>query len=123
MRKEKKELTLEQKKLDTDLWIIAIVTGVVFMCYAMFSKELSMFIKNDDIHVLLRLLVVSSFQYGLAGLGITIVCKFRKIRFGSFGLVKTNLLKAIVGTVFCFAPYILFRLLSGQFVGYHHSVC
>ena len=74
---EKKELTLEQKKLDTDLWIIAIVSGIVYMCYAMFSKELSLFMKNVDIHVLLRLLVVAGFQYGLAGLGITIVCIFR----------------------------------------------
>lgn len=118
MRKEKKVLTLEQKKLDIDLWIIAIATGLVFVSYSMFSKELSIFAKNDDIHILLRLLAIAGLQYGLAGLGITIVCIYRKIRFKSFGLVKTNLIKAILGTVFCFIPYILFRILSGQFVSY-----
>ncbi len=114
----KKELTLEQKKLDMDLWIIAIVTGVVFMCYAMFSKELSAFMKNMDIPVLVRLLAVAGFQYGLAGLGITIVCIIRRLSFKNFGLVKTNSVKAIVGTVICFLPYILFRTISGQFVAY-----
>lgn len=114
----KKELTLEQKNLDMDLWIIAIVTGVVFMCYAMFSKELSAFMKNMDIPVLVRLMAVAGFQYGLAGLGITIVCIIRRLSFKNFGLVKTNSVKAIVGTVICFLPYILFRIISGQFVAY-----
>ncbi len=117
-QEEKKELTLEQKKLDTDLWIIAIVSGIVYMCYAMFSKELSLFMKNVDIHVLLRLLVVAGFQYGLAGLGITIVCIIRRLSFRSFGLVKNNFFKAIIGTILCFVPYILFRVISGQFTRY-----
>lgn len=115
---EKKELTLEQKKLDTDLWIIAIVSGIVYMCYAMFSKDLSVFMKDMDIHVLLRLIVVAGLQYGLAGLGITIVCVFRRLSFKSFGLVKNNLTKAIIGTILCFVPYILFRFISGKFVSY-----
>ena len=52
--------------------------GVVCMCYAIFSKQLSVFMNNINIHVLLRLLVIAGFQYGLAGLGITLMCIFIK---------------------------------------------
>lgn len=65
----KKELTLEQKK-DTDLWIIAIVSGIVYMCYAMFSKELSLLMKNVDIHVLLRLLELYFVLFHIFYLGL-----------------------------------------------------
>lgn len=63
-------------------------------------------------------MVVAGFQYGLAGLGITIVCIFRRLSFKSFGLVKNNFFKAIIGTILCFVPYILFRVISGQFTSY-----
>ena len=115
---KKKQLTNEQKRLDTDLWIIALVTLVVFMCYAMFSKELMAIVKNDDIPVLLRVLLNAAVQFGVAGLGITVVCIFRKEKFTEFGLKSENIIKAILGTLISFVPYIINNVFIKDFEGY-----
>ena len=115
--KQKKTLTEEQKKLDIDLWIIALVTVAVYAIYAMIGNRLMPFCKDSSVSVWPRLLAVASMQFGIAGLGITIVCILRKEPFTSFGLSK-NAIKAILGTLLCFAPYIIYILVTGQFEGY-----
>ena len=114
----KKELTKNQKRLDADLWIIAIVTMLVFSIYAVTGNKLMAFCKDSSLSVWPRLFAAAAVEYGIAGLGITIVCLLRKESFVSFGLRKENLLKAIAGTILCFVPYILFVFLTGQFNGY-----
>ncbi len=114
----KKELTKNQKRLDADLWIIAIVTMLVFSIYAVTGNKLMAFCKDSSVSVWPRLFAAAAVEYGIAGLGITIVCLLRKESFVSFGLKKENLLKAIAGTILCFVPYILFVFLTGQFNGY-----
>lgn len=51
-------------------------------------------------------------------MGITIVCILRKERFTCFGLTGKNIFKAIIWTIICFVPSILYVFLSGQFNGY-----
>ncbi|HBF7898341.1 hypothetical protein KLL36_07820 [Clostridioides difficile] len=87
----KKQLTYEQKRLDTDIWIIILVTLGVFLCYVAFGNQLMSFVANSDVPVTLRLLLNASVQFGVAGLGITIVCILRKEKFTMFGLTKKNL--------------------------------
>ena len=113
-----KALTAEQKKLDVDLWIILLVSGAVFCGYAMFSKPLNDYIRNSDISVMPRLLVNAAFQFGLAGLGISLVCLLRRERFSKFGLVRENALKSILLTVLCFVPYLIQHFAFGRFEGY-----
>lgn len=114
----KKQLTYEQKRLDTDIWIIILVTLGVFLCYVAFGNQLMSFVANSDVPVTLRLLLNASVQFGVAGLGITIVCILRKEKFTMFGLTKKNFIRTIVGTILCFIPYIFYIFISGKFNGY-----
>lgn len=115
---KKKQLSAEQKRLDKDIWIILLVTLGVFLAYSIMKNTFIDFIKNDNISVILRLLLTSFIQFGVAGLGITIVCIFRREKFTQFGLVRKNTIRAIIGTVICFIPYICYVFLSGKFNGY-----
>ena len=114
----KQKLTVEQERLDMDIWIISLVTLGVFLIYALTGKQLMNFVKNSDISVVPRLLLNAVVQFGIAGLGITIICILRKEKFSDFGLVKKNIGKAIVGTVISFIPSICYILASGEFNGY-----
>ena len=114
----KKNLTLKQKKLDTDIWIIALTTLVAFLLYIMFENQIMEYIKNSNNSITLRLLLNASIQFGIAGLGITFVCIFRKERFYKFGLVKRNAIKAILYSIICFVPYLMYIFISGQYTGY-----
>ena len=114
----KQQLSAEQKRLDADIWIIALVTLGVFLCYAAIGNQLLDFVTDDSISVIPRLLLNAAVQFGVAGLGITIVCILRKEKFTHFGLIRKNTFKAIIGTIICFVPSILYIFLSGQFNGY-----
>lgn len=114
----KQRLSAEQKRLDADIWIIALVTLGVFLCYAAIGNQLLDFVTDDSISVIPRLLLNAAVQFGVAGLGITIVCILRKEKFTHFGLIRKNTFKAIIGTIICFVPSILYIFLSGQFNGY-----
>ena len=107
-----------KKKLDIDLWIIALVTFAVFLVYGMNGRSVMAFCKNSEVSVWPRLLLAAAFEFGMAGLGITIVCLLRKEPFQSFGLRKENTLKTILGTIVCFIPYFAYIYLTGQFKGY-----
>ena len=76
------------------------------------------FVANSNISVIPRLLLNAGVQFGVAGLGITIVCILRKESFTHFGLIRKNIFKAIIGTIICFVPSICYIFLSGQFNGY-----
>ena len=114
----KQQLSAEQKRLDTDIWIIALVTLGVFLFYVTAGKQLMSFVVNSNISVVPRLLLNAGVQFGVAGLGITIVCILRKEKFTHFGLIRKNVFKAIIWTIICFVTSILYVFLSGQFNGY-----
>ncbi len=115
---KKHELTVEQKKLETNLWIIAIVSMLAYGAYAAIGKNLTAFFKDSSISVWPRLLTSAAMEYGVAGLGITLVCLIRKESFASYGLKKENAFKAVIGAVISFIPLVMFKILSGQFEGY-----
>ena len=107
-----------KKKLTIDLWIIALVTIAVYIVYGVFGSRIMSFCKNSDISVWPRLLMAAALEFGIAGLGTTIVGLMRKESFASFGLRWENAIKAVLWTIVFFLPYILFIFLSGQFEGY-----
>ena len=107
-----------KKKLTIDLWIIALVTIAVYIVYGVFGSRIMSFCKNSDISVWPRLLMAAALEFGIAGLGITIVGLMRKESFASFGLRWENAIKAVLWTIVFFLQYILFIFLSGQFEGY-----
>ena len=114
----KQKLIVEQERLEMDIWIISLVTLGVFLIYAVTGNQLMSFVKNSEISVIPRLLLNAVVQFGIAGLGITIVFILRKEKFSDFGLVKKNIGKAIIGTVISFIPTICYILASGEFNGY-----
>ena len=111
----KKQLTVEEKKIDLDLTIIGIVTFLVFGVYAVYAKHIS----NENINVVLRILLNAGIKFGVAGLGIVSVMIFRKESFSSYGLKMDNIVKSILGTIVSFLPVIIFIFASGNFKGYH----
>lgn len=113
-----KNITKQQKKDETDIWIILIVTMVFFGIYSAFSGVLTEYVMNDSNPVLARLALNAFFQFALAGLGITIVCIYRKQSFISFGLRMKGMAEAAVKTLLCFVPYILYVFAAGSFEGY-----
>ena len=116
---KKRQLSAEEKRLDIDLWIILLVTLGVFFCYAIMGNQIMDFVKDDSISVIPRLFLNAVVQFGVAGLGITIVCSWRKEKFTNFGLTLKNIFKAILGTIICFIPSVCYIFLSGRFNGYH----
>lgn len=114
----KKSRTMEEKRLDTDLWIIALVTLAVFLGYVATGDRLVRFVTDSSVSVLPRLLVNAAVQFGVAGLGITSVCILRKESFTRFGLCRKNTLRTIFCTVLCFVPLLGYIVASGQFNGY-----
>ena len=115
----KQQLSAEQKRLDIDLWIIAVVTFGVFLLYAALRNQIENFVTDDRISVIPRLLLTAAVQFGIAGLGVTIVCVLRKEPFVRFGLTRKNSFKAILWTIPCFLPSVCYIVFSGQFNGYH----
>lgn len=114
----KKQLSLEQKRLDIDIWIIALITFGTFLYYAVMGNQLMTYVKETQNSLFSRLLLNAGIQFGVAGLGITVVCLLRKENFSLFGLVKRNTLKSIIGSVTCFIPYLCYIFVSGQYEGY-----
>lgn len=115
----KKQLTVEEKKLDLDLTIIGIVTFLVFGVYVIYAKQINSFISNENINVVLRLLLNAGIQFGVPGLGIVSVMIFRKESFSSYGLKMDNIVKSILGTIVSFLPVIIYIFASENFKGYH----
>lgn len=115
---KKQPLTIEQKCLDNDLWLITLVTFGVFAVYSLTGNRLMDYVKNNDAPVIPRLLLNAAVQFGVAGLGSSLVCLIRKEKFSQFGLKTKNIGKAIVWTVLCFVPNIVYVFASGQFKGY-----
>lgn len=114
----RKQLTAKQKRSDIDLWIIGLVTLGVYLTFVIMGKQIMGYITNSNISVIPRLFLNAALQFGIAGLGITIVCILRKERFTQYGLHANNTFKAIIGTVICFIPYIIYISVTGQFKGY-----
>ena len=116
----KNTLTKERnKQLSNDLIIIMAISFIVLAIYSILGSNINSFIYDKSINVVLRVLVVGvCFQFGLAGLGITIVCIMRREKFTSFGLQMKNLIPALVLSLVCCIPDFIYCLASGKVHGW-----
>lgn len=114
----KKELTMEQRKLDVDLWLIALISFAVLGIYMAVQNQFTAVVKDSDIHILLRVFFGAAFQFGLAGLGIVAVSIFRKENLFAYGLNKKRAILSIFLCSLCFIPYIAFMLFTEQITSY-----
>lgn len=108
----------EQKRLDADIWIIVAVTLAVFGIYIALQGQMEGFVKNPDNPVLLRTLLAAAFQFGIAGLGITVVSVLRKESFIAYGLRRKGAWQSVVFCTLCFVPYIIFAVVTKQATSY-----
>lgn len=109
-------LTKERKKqLSQDLWIICIVSFMVLGICMFLNGRMNRFAYDQSINIVLRVFVIGvGAQFGLAGLGITIVCILRKESFRTFGLNTKNLIPALFFSLACCIPDFIYCLSSGK---------
>lgn len=116
-RQGKKQHNL-QSQLDTDLWVIVIISlAALGICMA-FQSPLYGMVRNTHIHILLRTLLAAACQFGLAGLGISVVSIYRKESFRSHGLKARRAILSIALCVLCFVPNIVFGIATEQITSY-----
>ena len=56
-----------------DLWVIVILSLLSLGAYIVFNAQIMSVTKDNTIHILLRVLLFATLQFGVAGFGITIV--------------------------------------------------
>lgn len=61
-----KELTVEQRKLDVDLWVIALISVAVLAVYIILQNQFVAVVTDSDINILLRVLLGAAVQFGLS---------------------------------------------------------
>ena len=115
---ENKNLSLVRKRANIDLYIIIISTIVILGIYMGLKTSIDVLLKNVDVHILLRTFVSALVEFGIAGLGITIVCIYRKESFIRYGLNRKKVVGTILLSVFMFVPNIIFKIVTLEATNY-----
>ena len=112
--------SMNKKKKIIDLLVIMLISGVALTGYTICSQVLFPgFEKNESINIILRVLLVGFLaQFGLAGMGISIVCLYRKDSFFNHGLQKKNLLISIGLSLLCCVPDLIYSLSTQTIYGW-----
>ncbi len=111
-------LPAERKKAVTDLCTILIVMFLILGIYMAFQSWFHSFANDKSVAILLRTLVMALMQFGLAGLGITVVSVFRKESFLGYGFREKGIFPSIILSALMFIPYFAFAVYTGAFSGY-----
>ena len=114
----KNDVSSEKKRLNVDLLVIVIVSLAALSLAIIFQSQFYAIVRDDQYNILLRVLIAAAFQFGLAGLGITIVSIVRKESFLSHGLRIKGSFLSVVLCALCFVPHLIFLLATSQITGY-----
>lgn len=114
----KKKLTLEQKHADTDIWVIVLVMVIFMSFYFAIRGRFEKIMEDASISVLLRVLSGAFFQFGIAGLGISIVMLYRRQPICFFGLRRKNAGRSILFCTMCFLPLFIHLATTKQITTY-----
>lgn len=107
-----------QSKAGIDLIIITAVTFIVLGIIVTFQSDINTFAKNTGIAILLRVLGMGFAQFGVAGLGISLVTLLRKESFWEHGLNRKKILPAVLFSILSYVPILIFRFAAGSIKGY-----
>lgn len=109
-------ITKERKRqLNIDLLIIFMISMLSLGTYIIFSSIINKYGYNPEIHIILRVLFGGGlFQFGLAGLGISVVSIMRKESFFSYGLHSKKLIPTLVLSLLCCMPEFIYNLFVGN---------
>lgn len=107
-----------QKKASFDLLIIIAVTFAVLGIIIVFQSDINKFAKNTEIAILFRVLGMGFAQFGVAGLGISMVTLLRKENFWEHGLHRKSVLPAVLFSILSYIPILVFRFAAGSIKGW-----
>lgn len=98
---------------------IIVITSLIFAgLYIAFEQPIMEYGRNPEHALIWRFLPVAIIQYGMAGLGISIVlCKNRE-SLRQHGLVRKNLLWSVTGCLAVSVPTVLFLYCTGGLHGF-----
>lgn len=114
----KNTLTVKQKEADQDLNIIAILTILSFIGYALFQKQILDFSHQTEFPIWIRLLFLATLQFCVAGLGTNVVMIRRKESWKQYGLLAKHFLPTLIQTATICLPLLLFLISRGQIHSY-----
>lgn len=114
----KKELSIEQKRADKDLNIIILATIVPLLIYSIYGNKIMDLAKSESINIWLRFVPLSLIQFGLAGLGASLVMLYRREKFASYGLRSKGFFKALGLTAFVCLPALAFMVFNNEIDSY-----
>lgn len=107
--------TKERKKqLITDAVIIMLASFLALGAAIAWGSGMNEFGSDRSIPIVLRVLAIGGCQFGVAGLGISIVCLIRKEKFTQFGLNTKNLAPALLLSLACCLPDLIYQLIRGN---------
>lgn len=111
--------TTEKGKI-IDLLVIMAISGIALAGYIVCTQMIFPgFEKNESINLFLRVLLVGFLaQFGLAGMGISVVSIYRKDSFFNHGLQKKNLLISVVLSLLCCVPDLIYNLTTQTVYGW-----
>lgn len=111
---EEKSTKNRKKELGIDLGIIIVVTFVVLGILIALGNTMNQFAYDTSKNIVWRVAVIGfGGQFGVAGLGICIVCLLRKERFSSFGLTTKKIVPAILLSLACCIPDFIYQIALG----------
>lgn len=89
---------MSKKEKIIDLIVIMLISGLALAGYMICTQAAFPGLENNEsISIVLRVLLVGFLaQFGLAGMGISVVCLYRKDSFINHGLQRKNLLISVL---------------------------
>ncbi len=114
----KKQLNKKQKQADHDLNVILILTLVPLLLFLTLKPTLLSYTNQTSVPLWLRLILLASCQFAIAGLGTSTVMLYRKESFRHFGLITKNLVPTLFQSPLIALPLIIFKGLTHQIHSY-----
>ena len=108
----KKQLNKKQKQADHDLNVILILTLVPLLLFLTLKPTLFSYTNQTSVPLWLRLILLASCQFAIAGLGTSTVMLYRKESFRHFGLITKNLVTTLFQSLLVALP--LYGMLAIQ---------
>jgi len=114
----KKPLNKKQKQADHDLNVILILTLVPLLLFLTLKPTLFSYTNQTSVPLWLRLILLASCQFAIAGLGTSTVMLYRKESFRHFGLITKNLVTTLFQSLLVALPLIIFKGITHQIHSY-----
>jgi hypothetical protein len=107
-----------KRKTLVDVLIIVAVAFAVLAIALPLQGRLYGFVNNESAPLMGRVGILGAVQFGIAGLGITIVALVRRESFLLHGLQLKGMAAAIALSALCFVPHLIFLIATGNVTAY-----